>query len=127
MRFIAQNKNSAKTAFLYPTAASIIQETVMSDVDPIIGNWYRNEETGDDFEVVAIDEDAQTIEIQYFEGELEELDLDAWYELPIEAIEAPEDWSGPYDEMEADDLGFEDDDEDEFDDDDDPERGEDSV
>lgn len=92
----------------------------MSDVDPIIGNWYRNEETGDDFEVVAIDEDTQTIEIQYFEGELEELDLDAWYELPLEAIEAPEDWSGPYDEMEDDDLGFEDDDEnDEFDDNDD--------
>ncbi|MFO1422853.1 MAG: DUF6763 family protein [Candidatus Competibacteraceae bacterium] len=43
----------------------------MSDVDPIIGNWYRNQETGNDFEVVALDEDAQTIEIQYFDGELE--------------------------------------------------------
>lgn len=79
----------------------------MSDVDPIIGNWYRNQETGNDFEVVAIDEDAQTIEIQYFDGELEELDLDAWYELPLEAIEAPEDWSGPFDAMEPDDLGYE--------------------
>ncbi len=79
----------------------------MSDVDPIIGNWYRNQETGNDFEVVALDEDAQTIEIQYFDGEVEELDLDAWYELPIEAIEAPEDWSGPFDELEADDLGYE--------------------
>ena len=78
----------------------------MSDVDPIIGNWYRNEETGNDFEVVALDEDAQTIEIQYFDGELEELDLDAWYELPLEAIEPPEDWSGPFDEMETDDLGY---------------------
>lgn len=78
----------------------------MSDVDPIIGNWYRNEETGNDFEVVALDEDAQTIEIQYFDGELEELDLDAWYELSLEAIEPPEDWSGPFDEMETDDLGY---------------------
>lgn len=78
----------------------------MSDVDPIIGNWYRNEETGNDFEVVALDEDAQTVEIQYFDGELEELDLDAWYELPLEAIEAPEDWSGPFDELEEDDLGY---------------------
>lgn len=78
----------------------------MSDVDPIIGNWYRNEETGNDFEVVALDDDAQTIEIQYFDGELEELDLDAWYELPLEAIEPPEDWSGPFDEMETDDLGY---------------------
>jgi hypothetical protein len=81
----------------------------MSDVDPIIGNWYRNQETGNDFEVVALDEDAQTVEIQYFEGEVEELDLDAWYELPIAPIEAPEDWSGPFDEMEADDLGYEED------------------
>lgn len=79
----------------------------MSDVDPIIGNWYRNQETGNDFEVVALDEDAQTVEIQYFDGEVEELDLDAWYELPIDPIEAPEDWSGPFDEMEADDLGYE--------------------
>jgi len=81
----------------------------MSDVDPIIGNWYRNQETGNDFEVVALDEDAQTIEIQYFDGELEELDLDAWYELPIESIEVPEDWSGPFDEMEPDDLGYDED------------------
>ncbi|HCB15235.1 MAG TPA: hypothetical protein DEP36_16945 [Gammaproteobacteria bacterium] len=81
----------------------------MSDVDPIIGSWYRNQETGNDFEVVALDEDAQTVEIQYFDGELEELDLDAWYELPIDPIEAPEDWSGPFDEMEADDLGYEED------------------
>ncbi len=78
----------------------------MSDVDPIIGNWYRNEDTGNDFEVVALDEDAQTVEIQYFDGELEELDLDAWYELPLEAIETPEDWSGPFDELEPDDLGY---------------------
>ena len=85
----------------------------MSDVDPIIGNWYRNQETGNDFEVVAIDEDAQTIEIQYFDGELEELDLDAWYDLVIESIEAPEDWSGPYDEMESDDLGYEEEEEEE--------------
>jgi len=78
----------------------------MSDVDPIIGNWYRNEETGNDFEVVALDEDAQTVEIQYFDGELEELDLDTWYELPLEAIETPEDWSGPFDDLEEDDLGY---------------------
>ncbi|HRE56062.1 MAG TPA: hypothetical protein PLP22_14895 [Candidatus Competibacter sp.] len=83
----------------------------MSDVDPIIGNWYRNEETGNDFEVVALDEDAQTIEIQYFDGEVEELDLDAWYELPLEMIEAPDDWSGPFDGAEDDELGYEEDDE----------------
>jgi len=83
----------------------------MSDADPIIGNWYRNQETGNDFEVVALDEDAQTVEIQYFDGELEELDLEVWYDLPIDPIEAPEDWSGPFDELETDDLGYDVDDE----------------
>ncbi|MBE2295642.1 MAG: hypothetical protein IAF00_11855 [Phycisphaerales bacterium] len=92
----------------------------MSDVDPIIGNWYRNEETGNDFEVVALDEEAQTIEIQYFDGDIEELDLDAWYELPLEAIEAPDDWSGPYDEIEVDELDdYNEDEEEEFSEDDD--------
>ncbi|RUQ32922.1 MAG: hypothetical protein EKK68_04135 [Candidatus Competibacteraceae bacterium] len=85
----------------------------MSDVDPIIGSWYRNQETGNDFEVVALDEDAQTIEIQYFDGEIEELDLDDWYELAIEAIETPEDDTGPFDQSVVDDLDYDEDDEDE--------------
>ena len=78
----------------------------MSDLDPIVGNWYKNVEEEKEFEVVAVDEDAQTVEIQYFEGEVEEIDLDSWYELALEPIEAPEDWSGAYDQMEQDDLGY---------------------
>ena len=80
----------------------------MSDIDPIVGNWYTNLETGTDFEVVALDENAQTVEIQLFEGEVEEVDLDAWYELVLEPIDPPEDWSGPFDDLEADDLGYSD-------------------
>lgn len=87
----------------------------MSDVDPIIGSWYRNQETGNDFEVVALDEDAQTIEIQYFDGEIEELDLDDWYELAIEGIETPEDSAGPFDEIVVDDLDYDKEDEEEED------------
>ena len=78
----------------------------MSDVDPIIGNWYRNEDTGAEFEVVALDEDMQTIEIQYTDGEVEELELDTWYDLPVERIEMPDDWSGPFDDLESDDLEY---------------------
>jgi hypothetical protein len=80
----------------------------MSDLDPIVGNWYQNLETQTEFEVVAFDEDTQTVEIQYFDGEVEELDLDAWHDMPLEAIEAPEDWSGPFDEIDPDDLGYSD-------------------
>lgn len=81
----------------------------MSDLDPIVGNWYKNLEDETRFEIVALDENAQTVEIQYFDGEVEELDLDTWYELALEPMAAPEDWSGAYDELDPDDLGYSDD------------------
>lgn len=55
--------------------------------------------------MVAVDEHAQTVEIQYFEGEIEELDLDTWYNLVLDPIDPPEDWSGPYDDLERGELG----------------------
>ena len=70
---------------------------------PRIGDWYRTR-TGDNFEIVALDETDQTLEIQYFDGTLEELDLDTWNELDIDAIEPPEDWSGSLD-IQRDDYG----------------------
>ena len=80
----------------------------MSEYDPIVGNWYKNLETRTQFEVVAIDEQSQTVEIQYFEGEVEELDMEAWRELELDSIEPPEDWSGAFDDLEKDDLGYDD-------------------
>ncbi len=70
---------------------------------PKIGDWYKNVH-GDSFEIVAIDEDDETVEIQYFDGTLEELDLDAWRDMPMVAIEPPEDWSGSMD-IEREDYG----------------------
>ncbi len=78
----------------------------MNEVDPIVGTWYRNLDTDTDFEVITVDEDSGTVAIQYAEGELEEIDMDAWYELALEAIDAPEDWTGPF-EVDAEDLGYE--------------------
>ena len=76
-----------------------------TELDPRIGNWYRDGESGRVFEVVAIDEDDGTVEIQYFESEVEEYDIDNWYEFTLEAIAAPEDWSGPFDDLVTDDFG----------------------
>ena len=53
---------------------------------PIVGNWYRHLDKGQKFEVVAIDEDARIVETQHFDGDIEEIDLDDWYELDIEPI-----------------------------------------
>lgn len=67
---------------------------------PIVGDWYRRQR-GELFEVVAIDDDDGTIEIQHFDGTVEELDFDAWddqwEDALIEAAEAPEDWTGSVD------------------------------
>ena len=63
---------------------------------PEIGNWYRRL-NGNLFEVVAVDEDDATIELQHFDGTIEEVELDGWLELSAEPAEAPEDWSGSVD------------------------------
>ena len=68
----------------------------MANPAAVIGEWYRRP-AGESFEVVAIDPDDRTIEIQYFDGTVEEIDLDDWFEEPIEATEAPEDWTGSVD------------------------------
>jgi len=77
-----------------------------SEFDPIVGNWYEHTDKGQKFEVVSLDEDNGTIGIQYFDGDLDEIDLDAWYEMEIVVSEAPEDWTGPVDEVRKDDLGY---------------------
>lgn len=79
----------------------------MSELAVEIGAWYQ-EPGGQIFEVVAIDADAATIEIQFFEGEVEELDFDTWEEMVLNRVEPPEDWTGAYDDLERDDLGYSD-------------------
>jgi hypothetical protein len=68
----------------------------MAKPAPVIGEWFRRT-GGDSFEVVAIDRDDHTIEIQYFDGTVEEIELEEWREAEIESCEAPEDWTGSVD------------------------------
>jgi hypothetical protein len=68
----------------------------MTIVAPVIGNWYKHE-NGEIFEIVALDADDGAIEIQYFDGTIEELEFDAWEQLEIEEAQPPEDWSGSVD------------------------------
>ena len=63
---------------------------------PVIGVWYWDIEHADQFEIVAEDKLDGCIEIQYFSGEIEEVDIDTWFEMRVVSIAAPKDWSGPY-------------------------------
>ena len=69
---------------------------------PVIGKWFRRR-NGSMFEVVAVDEDDHTIEIQHFDATIEEVDLESWAGLLTVEISAPEDWSGSVD-MDPDDY-----------------------
>jgi hypothetical protein len=73
---------------------------------PIVQNWYQFLDKGQNFRVVAVDEDSGYIEIQHYDGDVEEIDMDVWDELDIELIEPPEDWTGPVDYVERDDMGY---------------------
>ena len=74
------------------------------DIFPVEGEWYRDN-IGRIMQVVAYDEDSDAIEVQLFEGEVTEFDLDSWNQLEMELIEPPEDWSGPFDDLVPDDMG----------------------
>ena len=76
---------------------------MVNEFKPRIGDWYQNIGR-DNFEIVALDEDEETMEIQYFDGAVEEIDFDSWYEMEIQPIEPPEDWSGSLD-IEREDYG----------------------
>ena len=73
-----------------------------------------------------MDEDAELIEIEYLDGDIEEIDVDTWAEFDLEKIEQPEGWSGA--DIKAKDDEEEDEDEDEeWDDDEDEDEDEDDL
>lgn len=63
---------------------------------PVIGAWFKSAE-GELFEVVAWDPSEGVIEVQYFDGTVDEFDLESWSELEPRNAEPPEDWSGSLD------------------------------
>ena len=69
-----------------------------------VGDWFRR--GGDPpFEAVAVDPDNETVEIQHFDGSVEELDFDSWLELDLEPCNAPEDYSAAGD-LDEEDYSF---------------------
>ena len=74
----------------------------MATAFPTIGKWFRRPD-GTLLEVVAVDEGDGTIEIQFFDGTIDEIEIDAWRDQLVIEVAAPEDWSGSVD-MDPDDY-----------------------
>ena len=68
----------------------------MSAPRPAVGEWYRTLQ-GETLEVVAYDPDEETIEVQFYDGTVEEYDQETWEEMELRVGEPPEDWSGSLD------------------------------
>jgi hypothetical protein len=93
---------------------------VSRDYEPVPSQWYENVEEEESFRVLSVDEDSELIEIEYLDGDIEEIDLESWHEMDLERIEEPEGWSESDDEdADEDDDEDEDEDEDDWDDDED--------
>jgi hypothetical protein len=67
------------------------------------------------------------VEIEYLDGDIEEIDLETWHEMDLERTEEPEGWSESDDEDESEDDEDWDEDEDEDEDDEDWDEDEDDV
>ena len=87
------------------------------DYDPVQGQWYEDLEENEVFRVLSVNPDEEIIEVQYENGDIEEIDLDTWHELDLEHAQEPEGWAS--DDDEDDEEDDEDEDEDDWDDDDD--------
>lgn len=68
----------------------------MASQHPQIGIWYEDRSFDTIFEVVAIDEDAGTIELQYANGDIDEIELDQWDHGAFVTAPPPEDAYGAY-------------------------------
>ncbi|HEX4266824.1 MAG TPA: DUF6763 family protein [Steroidobacteraceae bacterium] len=86
------------------------------DYEPVPGQWYENLEDEESFRVLTVDEDSELVEIEYLDGEIEEIDLETWHEMDLEKTAEPEGWAKS-DEEEDEEEEEEEDEEDEDDDD----------
>jgi hypothetical protein len=92
---------------------------VSRDYEPTKGQWYENVEEDETFRVLSVDEDADLVEIEYLDGDIEELDIDAWHEMDLDKIAEPEGWAATDDEDEAEEEDEDEDEDDDWDDDED--------
>ena len=97
------------------------------DYEPVRGQWYQNVEEEEQFRVLTVDEDSELVEIEYLDGDIEELDIEAWHEMDLERIEQPEGWSESDEDEDEDDDDDWDDEDDEDEDDLDEDEDEDDL
>jgi segregation and condensation protein B len=100
---------------------------VSRDYEPVPGQWYENLEDEESFRVLTVDEDSELVEIEYLDGEIEEIDLETWHEMDLDQTTEPEGWaeSDEEEDEEEEEEEEDEDDDDDWDEDEDDEDDED--
>jgi hypothetical protein len=84
----------------------MMEESMNNRIAALPGQWYLDRDSGSTFQIVSVDPDEGSVEIQNADGSLEEAGFDDWAVRNLERCEQPEDWVGPYDDLDPDDLGL---------------------
>src|SRR5581483_5462029 len=87
----------------------------------------ENLEEEESFRVLSVDEDSELVEIEYLDGDIEEIDLEAWHEMDLEHTQEPEGWAESQEEDDEEEDEDEDEDWDEDEDEDDEDEDEDDL
>jgi hypothetical protein len=95
------------------------KHAVSRDYEPVAGQWYENLEEEEHFRVLKVNEDSELVEIEYLDGDIEELDIEAWHEMDLEHTKEPEGWAESQKEDDEEEEDEEEDEDDDWDDDDD--------
>ena len=69
----------------------------MNNLQPHEGQWYAVRNNGQFFCVINVDTEHEVIDIQDFDGDIDELDFEEWEGLDLEAAAAPDDEEGALD------------------------------
>ncbi len=99
--WIASRVDQAQMAQAIPWRRQHVTDLILATP----GQWYRDRESGAIFQVVGVDPEDRTIDLQYTDGSLEGATLEDWSARNLELCEQPEDWVGPFDDLEIDEIG----------------------
>jgi hypothetical protein len=62
---------------------------MLNKLKPLVTKWYERVDTGEVFEVIAVDTTEGVVDVQSFEGDVAEMDMKTWREMKLERVKAP--------------------------------------
>lgn len=70
----------------------MVSRRFVNRLKPTVTRWYECIDTGDVFEVIAVDEHDEIVDVQNFDGEVAEMNMTTWRQLRLVRVAAPQ-WS----------------------------------